>query len=404
MRYGSDGDHINYLFCPEYFCISDELMIRKKDFEGRMDREKNPKPANTCPFCKGTLINKKMKGAQGATVLQRKTKDTGSYPKHIRFLSKSTHPKGIALPCCFIKGFTKKKTLRITSPEVAHLRDYLQEQQLDKLEDGEEEKDYGDLVFRADDAIDYEMRFLSIHKLSIIEYNKQPRPGIFAIVPPQFDEFFFQDTTSQIITRSHIILKLKPDAEGFIRIGTQNTPHESLLGVIAPILNLTTIKDVQDKIKAVLQPRIFINAHFGNLVLEFYNPVDKSAMPVTRPELAIWSQTNLGISLNSDNSYELIRIFNSYKRFRRFMEDSSQRKDLRHIQPLLAEPGLFSQNGIQLVIMEDNEDKIIIKCPVFGISTRHRNNDFVFISKTKRHKKSRARHPEGTYYRPIRIL
>lgn len=30
MRYGSDGDHINYLFCPEYFCISDELMIRKK--------------------------------------------------------------------------------------------------------------------------------------------------------------------------------------------------------------------------------------------------------------------------------------------------------------------------------------------------------------------------------------
>jgi hypothetical protein len=379
MRYGSDGDHINYLFCPEYFCISDELMIRKKDFEGRMDREGNPKPANTCPFCKGTLINKRMKGAQGATVLQRKTKDTGSYPKHIRFLSKSTHPKGIALPCCFIK----QSTLRISSPEFTHLRDYLQEQQLDKLEDGEkEEKDYGDLVFRADDAIDYEMRFLSVHKLSIIEYNKQPRPGIFAIVPPQFDEFFFQDTTSQIITRSHIILKLKPDAEGFIRIGTQNTPHESLLGVIAPILNLTTIKDVQDRIKAVLKPRMFINAHFGNLVLEFYNPVDKSAMPVTRQELAIWSQTNLGISLNSDNSYEVIRIFNSYRRFIRFIDDSSHRKDLRHIQPLLAEPGLFSQNGIQLVIMEDDEDKITIKCPVFGISTRHRNNDFVFISKT----------------------
>ena len=382
MRYGSDGDHINYLFCPEYFCISDELMIRKKDFEGSVDREGTPKPANTCPFCKGTLINKKMKGAQGATVLQRKTKDTGSYPKHIRFLSKSTHPKGIALPCCFIK----QSTLRISSPEFTHLRDYLQEQQLDKLEDGEEkeEKDYGDLVFRADDAIDYEMRFLSVHKLSIIESNKQPRPGVFAIVPALFDEFFFQDTTSQIIIRSHITLKLKPDAEGFIRIGTQNTPHESLLGVIAPILNLTTIKDVQDKIKAVLKPRIFINAYFGNLVLEFYNPVDKSAMPVTRQELAIWSQTNLGISLNSENSYELLRIFNAYKRFIEFIYNSSQRKDLRHIQPLLAEPGLFSQNGIQLVIMEDEDDKITIKCPVFGIATRHRNNDFVFISKSKK--------------------
>jgi hypothetical protein len=382
MRYGSDGDHINYLFCPEYFCISDELMIRKKDFEGSVDREGTPKPANTCPFCKGTLINKKMKGAQGATVLQRKTKDTGSYPKHIRFLSKSTHPKGIALPCCFIK----QSTLRISSPEFTHLRDYLQEQQLDKLEDGEEkeEKDYGDIVFRADDAIDYEMRFLSVHKLSIIESNKQPRPGVFAIVPAPFDEFFFQDTTSQIIIRSHITLKLKPDAEGFIRIGTQNTPHESLLGVIAPILNLTTIKDVQDRIKTVLKARMFMNAHFGNLVLEFYNPVDKSAMPKTRQELAIWSQRNLGISLNSDNSYELIRIFNAYNRFIEFIYNSSQRKDLRHIQPLLAEPGLFSDNGIQLVIMEDEDDKITIKCPVFGIATRHHNNDFVFISKTKK--------------------
>jgi hypothetical protein len=101
----------------------------------------------------------------------------------------------------------------------------------------------------------------------------------------------------------------------------------------------------------VVVPKVFLNSHFGNLVLEFYNPADGSAMPPTRQELMAWASTHLGISLNSTNTYPLIRIYNAYKRFIRFIRDPTQRKDLRHIQPLLAEPGLFTTRGIQLVIM-----------------------------------------------------
>ena len=388
MRYGSNEDHINYLFCPEFFCIHDDIMIRKTDFESTTDREGNPKPAKTCPFCNGTLISKRNKLEDGATVLQRKHNEKGNFHKHISFLSKTVHPKGISLPCCFIK----QSTLRITSPEFTHLREYLQEKKLEKVANGqateeeleskELEEDYSELLFRADDAIDYEMRFMSVHRLSILESNKQPGPGIFAIVPPHFDEFFVQNTTANIIARQRILLKLQPYAKGFIRIGTENTPYESLLGVIAPILNVTTIKDVQKLIDDKVQPRIFINAHFGNLVLEFYNPSDTEAMPFARQQLAMWSQKNLGISLNSENTYELIRIFNSYMRFKKFLMDSSQRKDLRHIQPLLAEPGLFTPNGIQLIIMEDEDNNITMKCPAFGIGARHHSNDFVFVAKT----------------------
>ena len=391
MRYGSDEDHINYLFCPEFFCIHDDIMIRKTDFESTKDREGNPKPAKTCPFCNGTLISKRNKLEDGGTVLQRKHNEKGNFHKHISFLSKTVHPKGISLPCCFIK----QSTLRITSPEFTHLRKYLQEKKLEKVVNGqansdekeleepeEPEEDYSELLFRADDAIDYEMRFMSVHRLSIVESNKQPGPGIFAIVPPHFDEFFVQNTTANIIARQRILLKLQPNAKGFIRIGTENTPYESLLGVIAPIINVTTIQDVQRAIDDKVQPRIFINAHFGNLVLEFYNPSDKESMPFARQQLAIWSQKNLGISLNSENTYELIRIFNSYSRFKKFLKDSSQRKDLRHIQPLLAEPGLFTTNGIQLIIMEDDDNTITMKCPTFGIGSRHHTNDFVFVSKT----------------------
>jgi len=393
MRYGSDEDHINYLFCPEFFCIHDDIMIRKTDFESATDREGNPKPTRSCPFCYGTLINKHNKLEDGATVLQRKKAENGKFPKHISFLSKTVHPKGISLPCCFIK----QSTLRITSPQFTHLREYLQEKQIKKimnttgtsevedLESKEEvDEDYSELLFHADGAIDYEMRFMSVHTLSILESNKQPGPGIFAIVPSHFDEFFVQNTTASIIARQRILLKLQPYAKGFIRIGTENTPYESLLGVIAPIIKVTTIQDVQKVIDDIVKPRIFINAHFGNLVLEFYDPSDKEAMPYGYQDLGRWSQKNLSISLNSENMYELIRIFNSYTRFKNFLKDSSQRKDLRHIQPLLAEPGLFTDDGIQLIIMEDEDTNIIMKCPTFGIGARHHTNDFVFISKTKK--------------------
>jgi hypothetical protein len=144
-----------------------------------------------------------------------------------------------------------------------------------------------------------------------------------------------------------------------------------------------SIDEVKQRILERVDPRVFINAHFGNLVLEFFNPSDGRAMPPTRQELMTWSQKNLSISLNSTNSYALLRIYNSYKRFRRFIEDSSQRKDLRHIQPLLSEPGLFTPKGIQLIIMDEYPDnQIIMKCPTFGVSMdRNKTNDFAFISR-----------------------
>lgn len=45
MRYGSTGDMIHYLFCPHYYCLYDEIMVRQVDFEATTDRDGNPKPA-----------------------------------------------------------------------------------------------------------------------------------------------------------------------------------------------------------------------------------------------------------------------------------------------------------------------------------------------------------------------
>ena len=169
-----------------------------------------------------------------------------------------------------------------------------------------------------------------------------------------------------------------------MRIGTENTIYESLLGVIAPLLYRNSINEVKERILEVVTPRIFLNSHFGNLVLEFYNPADGSAMPPTKQELMSWSSTHLGIAITSTNMYAALRIYNAYKRFIRFIKDPTQRKDLRHIQPLLAEPGLFTTRGVQIVVLEDNgNEPITVKCPTFGVSAdRNKRNDFAFISRS----------------------
>lgn len=385
-KYGADPDNINYYFCPHYFCLSDEIMVREVDFESITDRDGNPKPPNTCPFCYGKLITDKRKAVPGYTVYKRKNK-TGSIKYHnkIDFMSKTTHPENFALPCCFLK----QTTLRISNPQYAHLRAYLQHENINNISVSEEEKtekeEEEDLIYKADEAIEYAVLFEYLFKAYILEPNKHPGPGIFATVPSKFDKFFRQDSNENIVTRVKISLKLRPNAIGFLRVGTENTLYESLLGVIAPLLYKNSINEVRERILEVLTPRIFLNSHFGNLVLEFYNPADGSAMPPTKQELILWSQNHLGVLITSSNIYQALRIYNAFKRFERFIRDPTQRKDLRHIQPLLAEPGLFTTRGIQLVVMEDNgeDNSITIRCPTFGVSIdRNKRNDFAFISRS----------------------
>ena len=386
MRYGSTGDTIQYLFCPQYYCLYDEIMVRQVDFEATTDRDGHPKPENTCPFCYGKLITNRKSAMRGHTVFKRKDKPNSvTYHKYIRFLDDTTQPDGLALPCCFIKP----KTLRISNPEFSHIRDHLQKVELrDQLNEEElhEADDAEPLPLRAGEPVEYGVLFELIYRKYILESNKQPEAGQFAAAPHQFDIFFRQNSSESIITRVAVQLKLRPNANGFVRIGTEYSVNESLLAVIAPLIRKNTINEVKSRILEVVTPRVFINSHFGNLVLEFYHPSNADAMPPTRQALHEWSEktSGLGIPVTSANMFALIRLYNSYWHFVQFIRDPTQRKDLRHIQPMLAEPGLFTAHGLLLMVMEDNKtDPVTIRCPTFGVSLdRHRNCDIAFISRT----------------------
>lgn len=381
MKFGSTVDSIHYYFCPRYFCLVDQIMVRPVDFSNTTDREGRSKPKDSCPFCHGRLITNRDAASIGHTVIKRENKPKSDhYHKFIHFLSKTHHPEKFSLPCCF----TSQETLRVKDDHFEHIRKALQEEELERVVE-ENPEEYQELVYKGEHAVEYAVLFETIHKKYILESNKKfIEPGIFAVAPTLFDTFFGQHSGEQMVKRSPSLLKLRPNAQGFLRIGTENTIYESLLGVIAPLMNRTTIMEVQERIIEVMIPRIFVNCHFGNLVLEFYDPADKEHMPSTQLQLTTWVQQHFNIQVTSNNRYALLRLYNAHQRFIAFIRDRTQRKDLRHIQPLLAEPGLFTARGLQLLIMEDHGDKpVTIKCPAFGISMdRHRKNDIAFISRS----------------------
>jgi len=385
MRFGSDASTLHYYFCPQYFCLVDEIMIRPSDFDSKKDREGHPKPEQSCPFCHGRLITDDKVAHLGHTVMERKKARNGpQYHQHIRFLGKTTHPDKLALPCCFT-SFSKKAHPRSTDDNYAHLRSYFQKE----VPMIEEKDEFQHLVYKGNSkSKPYAYLFQTIHQQYILESKKNPERNGFAVASPSFDAFFKQNSAEKITRRVTMELRLRPNAQGFLRFGTEDTIYESLLGILAPLLYKSSIYEVKEHIKTVIIPKVFVSCHFGNLVLEFYHPADGSAMPSTRQELMTWTQRELGMTVTSNNVYALLRIYNAYRRFIRFIDDPKQRKDLRHIQPLLSEPGLLKQDsrGIQLLIMEDNgQEPVTIACPPFGISMEHnRMNDVAFVSRMKK--------------------
>ena len=429
-RYGSDPANENYYFCPELFCLKDEIMVLESDFDAEVDRDGNEKDKHTCPFCGGKEVNSS-KAVAGATVIRREGKSGEDAPLFIGFTKTTFHPDKYALPCCHIK----KKTLRIMQPDFERVRTIVkgreetitlpvEEVSASKAAASEEmaERSRADVI-RADvveataykTTVNYALKFENLWKEYIVDPVKHPlEPGKFAMLPAAFDAYFAQKSDN-FIKRAGIRQELKSTGAGFLRMGTQigllsahcgtnPKPTESLLGVLAPLLFKNSIEDVRELIlKSVTGPNgveIFVNANFGNLVNEFYVPSDPdlgvlrddrnlSDLPTDTKGTNVhikWAKANLHLTVTDDNQYAVNRIFKSYNRFLAFMKDTEKRKDLRHFTSFLTEPGLLTSNikrGLQIIVLEwtpGSDGNVAIKCGPYGFSTdHHRHNDFAFV-------------------------
>lgn len=391
MKYGTDATKPNYYMCPKLFCLADRIPIKESEFIGTQwrsnyqhDYKKEPR---TCPFCGGKPIVNPDIGLLGYTVLERGTlKKSDTVPTDIAFVKETSHPEDFELPCCV----AKTKSFFINEKPFAHFMRLEQRVAAVTRANGaaaalpaiveEENEDYGE------DLINYGMIQAQLERKYILTADKHPLPyGKFALCSPGLDSYFGQNS-STFVKRviSQKISKVK-GINGFLRMGTQfnmklNDPNR-FFGILAPYIHKNTIDEVRERCHQVFTPIIFLNANYGNLVLEFYDPCKP------RPEfeeLSTWMNKYFDTVLTENNKYECERLYMSYANFMNYIDSKNTVKEYRVFAQTMAYKNLFTENGLILIVLEydsqnlDKEPTVI--CPPFGYNPEiHHGCDFGFV-------------------------
>ena len=463
VKYGSKARKLHYYFCPRLFCIRDRLMIRMKDYISDKNRfakgadKKDPttwpaKAKKSCPFCGGTMLSKDdikdKKRDPNKSILERKTRPGSDSERsiYIGFLDKKT-PSGLSLPCCytstenrfnpndpeFIRLGLKGKAASVAAPTSAIL-DVIPLQQggpaeaqpiADAIQAPHaveapqvpqvQKKTKPSIKTAGSDSIKYDyyrvINGVSVRSivdssripLRIVEPREadDPKAGPqIGFLPEALDKYFKQDSTSdKFAERLEIVSKIKPAAQGFMRVAVDNSNKEmSLLSAIAPYFYLANADQLLETriepIETRIPPKKFIQINGGNLVHEFFNKCDKK----NTNDMRIWASKYLGIGeLKSANIPAIERIMNSYECFKNHLRDPSQRKTMRVLSELISEPNISQSRGLLLIVLEMTVEEISIRtgdkiecrtevkldrvrCPYYPLNEGQQKADIGFIA------------------------
>jgi hypothetical protein len=398
MRYGSDPTNLFYYLCTRIFCIQDLLPILEADWESTIDYYGKPKQQYSCPFCHGEQITEPKKHIEGKSVLIRKNKPKYTYGHfYINFLKDGRHPNGYELPCCFVS----RKDISWDDNRFKRIRDQTQQAVLSPameetmvnraktaaIKSTELEEAYKG---RQQLIVEYDVLRWKAAKEYVVSSEKYPlEPGKFGLLSLELDSFFGQDSSS-FVARTAIKQEFKPNTHGFFRLGVLNKLtflNQSLFAALCPLLGVNTIMGVAEKFTELITPRIFANLNFGNLAMEFYDPSDERFPIPSDSTLSLWVQKHLLIQSMNDTKFEVARLYRSYHRFIHYINDSSQRKQLRHFVHALAEPGLITPQGLTILTLyytgghPSTSKNIKVLCPMMGFDIkRYSTNSVGFLT------------------------
>jgi len=406
LRYGTNLDQgkANIYTCSEYWCMGDEIVITKGDFEGTRARdirtgahkEEGSKPKDTCPFCKKGLVKRKEKISQGESVIQRTTPKSHQF---VGFLGKGnpTHPKGFYLPCCFIKD----RAISSTNPAYKDV-------------DVEEKPAFVDSVPM---TYNYSERIKGLKGAYItgpdklpLEYTPGHGPQI-GVLPSQIDKYFSQQSNPDLVKQDHTFWKImtdnttkEPSVSGFFRIAVENRGQyeaDSFLAAVAPFYEYSGAEQLKKRLYEIITPPVFMSLNYGNFLFEFYDPsyeIDLEFPLIANTRLLIQFARELGIktSLEMKDTYKesVLRGIKGYLAFKGpnaiaaygvsrsddagILYDKSSLKESRQYYSLFTQPnlmvatdksgGYIRENGVLFIILELKGGELTVKCPPYGVS------------------------------------
>lgn len=374
-----------YLMCSELWCERDNLPILRSEFEGTAGRG-FVKPPNTCPFCGGSAIEDMAAPLSGQSVIVREAKgSTGKLHEFIGTIQRNKHPRGYPLPCCdtsprLLKKYMEAKALgRIiygrdlaieddegatggagagAAATAAATEDYAEpEPELAAIETGAG----GEEV-----RIDYERLFGSMNTHYILDNDKTLTAGKIGLLSPALDAFFGQNGPRSVERRG-IRPTFVDGATVFVRVGVDTrmrAPGLNLFAGLAPLLGFESAEQTRNYILTRRMVRAFESANYGNLVHEF-------AAAATQPDAAFEKSladfaAEFRYPLDAGRPH-VVRLYKAWVAYLTYLNDQRKPKQLRHLEHLLAQPGVIAPRGLLLIVLEQNGDRIEVACPSFGI-------------------------------------
>ena len=408
LRYGSNllPGQANIYICSEYWCIKDELVVLKADFEGVLDRKNHPKDKNSCPFCRGGLITNRDVVTEGKTVIERigKDKESGS-KKHlfINFLNKTPHPLGLYLPCCFILNHTiqedKEPAFKSLKNSAQKFADPVAPALAASVAAAAQPVPFVPHLSKKDDVkiipVNYKTALDAIKTTYIVGAEKLPLeltkagPQI-GIVPKTVDTYFTQDSlgsrdTPGLVVQTHTVWKLMTDnitgeqnASGFFRLAAENNKRnqaDSFLAAVAPYFTMNSAAELKTFILSFVQPIVFLSLNYGNFLFDFYNP--NTPAPPFKVLRDFAQKRFLMPSATGIAQESLIRVWKGFTAFEAFMKDTSHVKEYRQFAQIFSTPNLLywteggrqRMNGILFIVLEVGSDgSVEVRCPPYGVS------------------------------------
>lgn len=364
----------SYLMCAELWCDRDNLPILRSEYEGTQGRGFS-KPVNTCPFCGGGPILNLDNPQPGESIIVRQPKEsTGKLHRFIGLIRFNKHPAGYPLPCCDTSPRLLRKYLEaaftgrlVLGKEIAS-----EDEEVDAGDGGDEIAEPGpelelDAVIAPEGAgIDYRQRLGSMHTQYILGGDKALEAGKIGLLPPALDTFFGQHGPRSLISKG-----IRPTfAEGatlFVRVGVDNrsrTPGLNLFAGLAPLLGFDSAESTMRDIIQRRLVRAFESANYGTLVTEFAAKSTLTTEQINKSLAEFAGEFKYKLDVNRAH---VARLYKAWTAYLKYLSDTREPKQLRHIEHLLAQPGVITPRGLLLVVLERVGDRIQVACPSFGI-------------------------------------
>ena len=351
LQYGEDnkGDPLYYT-CPRYWCM--------KPGQERDLSEEEVK-SGVC----GKVIQNISDPAEDEFVFDRGLDEFGNAKyQNPEFVNTK---KGSCLPCCFVTSGKKQiENRKKCNPAI-----YDKNQK-----NGDDANDDSYVDGELDDMDEEKRKYINNTSFiySVEHKNSNIEEGRFATIPIAIQTMMKIDS-QQCINKKRV----KDDCTVFFRCGIEKHKTQSFLSALAISLGDNSTKhskpirlvELKKKLPEIIQLDHFVKAQNGSLAARFHPPKPKAV------DVEKYARSQLYKTLNMKQETQA-HFFHStvqaYEEYIRYLTDPTVLIDHTYLWDLISMPGVFFENGANLILIEERNDdsrnKVDIICPTSAYS------------------------------------